>query len=85
MQRELPIQVPWNYAPRVTTPVLMINGRGDFAIPVETAQQPLFDGLGTPPEDKRHVVLDGGHLPQGADMVREILDWLDEYLGPVGG
>jgi serine/threonine protein kinase/predicted esterase len=85
MQHEQPFAVPWNYAPRVTTPVLMINGRGDFAMPVETAQRPLFDQLGTAPEHKRHVVLDGGHLPQGADMVREILDWLDLYLGPVGG
>jgi tRNA A-37 threonylcarbamoyl transferase component Bud32/predicted esterase len=85
MQRELPIQVPWNYAPHVTTPVLMVNGRGDSAMPVETAQRPLFDDLGTAPADKRHVVLDGGHLPRGAEMVREILDWLDTYLGPVGG
>ena len=35
--------------------------------------------------DKRHVVLDGGHIPpRPQDVFKEILDWLDRYLGPVG-
>jgi hypothetical protein len=31
--------------------------------PYDTSQKPFFEFLGTPPEDKRHVVLEGGHLP----------------------
>ncbi len=77
---------PWHYAPRVTAPTLMINGRSDYGLPVATAQRPLFDLLGTPPEDKRHVLLEGGHVPYDSNAVfREALAWLDRYLGPVGG
>ena len=42
--------------------------------------------LGTPPDHKRHVVLTGGHYiigQQRSQVVREVLDWLDRYLGPV--
>lgn len=35
-----------NFASRVKVPVLMINGRYDFEIPLETCQQPLFRWLG---------------------------------------
>jgi len=75
---------PWNYAPRVTAPTLMVNGISDYGLPVDTAQRPMFDLLGTPPEHKRHVLLEGGHLPYDVNtMMREILDWYDLYLGPV--
>jgi hypothetical protein len=40
--------------------------------------------LGTPGKDKRHVVLEPGHVPPHNEMVKETLDWLDRYLGPVG-
>ncbi len=72
-----------NFAPRVHVPVLMINGRYDFGAPLETNQRPLFQLLGTPDKDKRHVVFDSGHVPPWPDVVRETLDWLDRYLGPV--
>lgn len=75
---------PANFAPRVKQPVLMVNGREDFASPYATSQLPLFRLLGTPTSDKRHVVLEGGHIPPQPQLVyREILDWLDKYLGPV--
>ena len=75
---------PVNFAPRVRQPVLMVNGREDFDLPYQTAQVPLFNMLGTPPADKRHVVLEGGHIPPQPQLVyKEILDWLDKYLGPV--
>ena len=66
-----------------TLPVLMLNGRHDPLFPLEL-QQTYFRMLGTPAEHKRHVVYDAGHLswPRG-DFVRENLDWLDHYLGPV--
>ncbi len=71
------------YAPRVTIPTLMLNGRYDFFFPVETHQIPMFELLGTPEEDKRHVVFDSGHSVPRREGIREILDWLDKYLGPV--
>ena len=75
---------PLNFAPRVRVPTLMVAGRSDFLIPVESAQVPLFRLLGVAPEHKRHALFDGGHAPsQLQDVIREILDWFDRYLGPV--
>jgi dienelactone hydrolase len=74
---------PLNFAPRVRMPTLMLNARYDFDLPVETAQQPLFDLLGTPAEHKRHRVFETGHAIPVEDAAREILPWLDRYLGPV--
>jgi hypothetical protein len=62
----------------------MVAGRNDFVRPVATAQEPLFRMLGTPEKDKRLALLEGGHLPPTLnEMIREILDWLDRYQGPV--
>jgi eukaryotic-like serine/threonine-protein kinase len=73
-----------NFAPRVKQPTLMINGRNDFSYPVESAQLPLFRLLGTPEDQKRHALFEGGHLPVHVnDVIREILDWFDCYLGTV--
>jgi eukaryotic-like serine/threonine-protein kinase len=74
---------PANFMPRVTVPVLLVNGRDDFSAP-PAAQQRFYDLLGTPPEHKRLATLDGGHLPTDRlGMIREVLDWLDKYQGPV--
>jgi len=76
---------PVNFTPRVKQPVLMVNGREDFDLPYATAQVPMFRMLGTSAADKRHAVLEGGHIPpRPQDVYKEILDWLDRYLGPVG-
>ena len=72
-----------NYVTRVTVPTLMINGRYDTTHPYETAQKTMLDLLGTSPEHKRLVNYDGGHIPPRNSMIRETLDWLDRYLGPV--
>ena len=75
---------PVNYAPRITMPVLILNGQYDYVFPVETSQTPLFESLGTRAEDKRRVIYEQGHgpLPRG-QFIRETLDWFDNYLGPV--
>jgi len=75
----------WNCAPRVKVPVLMVNGRDDFRFPLESSQIPLFRALGTPEKDKKHVLYDGGHVAivVHPEIMKEILDWLDRYLGPV--
>jgi formylglycine-generating enzyme required for sulfatase activity/cephalosporin-C deacetylase-like acetyl esterase len=78
---------PINFASRAKTPVLMINGRQDFALPLEASQEPMFRLLGAPQTDKRHVVFaDSGHFPNPnrvPEIYKEALDWLDRYLGPV--
>jgi eukaryotic-like serine/threonine-protein kinase len=83
-RRKLPPEVTVvNFAPRVRVPTLMINGRDDFIFPLESSQRQLFDLLGLPETQKRHAVLDGGHLPSRVEIIREVLNWLDKYLGPV--
>ena len=72
-----------SFASRVKVPVLMISGKHDILRPVATFQKPMFDSLGTPDEYKRHAILDGGHSPPRNQLIRETLDWLDQYLGPV--
>lgn len=73
-----------NFVPRATLPVLMLGGRYDFTFPVESSQTPLFNLFGTPPEHKRHVIFeDAGHVPPRLGVIREVLDWMDRYLGPV--
>lgn len=74
---------PFHFAPRVRVPILMANGRDDFIFPLATSQTPLFQLLGTPEKDKRHLVVDGGHAPLDEEIIREMLGWLDRYLGPV--
>jgi pimeloyl-ACP methyl ester carboxylesterase len=75
---------PLNFVSHVTLPVLLVTGRNDFMFPYETVQRPLFESLGPPPEDKRHVVLDSGHAPMPwNEAIREILKWTDRWLGPV--
>jgi eukaryotic-like serine/threonine-protein kinase len=61
----------------------MLNGRHDSTFPLETAAKPMFELLGTPLDRKRHVVADGVHYVPRHTLIRETLDWLDRYLGPV--
>ncbi len=82
-QSTLPEVDPLNFAPRVLQPTLMINGRYDFFFPVETSQLPLFLLLGVPAEHKRQIIAEGGHAPPQDLVVKETIDWLDRYLGPV--
>ncbi len=74
---------PINYVTRVTTPTLMLNGRYDSAFPYETSAKPLFDLLGTPDEHKELKLYDTDHIPPLNESIKEILAWLDRYLGPV--
>jgi dienelactone hydrolase len=74
-----------NFLPRVRVPVLMLNGRYDYTFPVDSSQKPFFRWLGTPERDKRHVVYDAAHdvMVNRTEVVKEVLSWLDQYLGPV--
>jgi eukaryotic-like serine/threonine-protein kinase len=73
-----------NFAPRVTIPVLMLNGRYDFLLPPLACQLPMFQLLGSAEKDKSHVLLDIGHEePPRHLLIRETLNWLERHLGPV--
>ena len=82
-QRSLPEADAINFVGRVRIPVLMLNGRYDHFFQVETSQVPLFRLLGTPEKDKRQVIYETGHAPPRKEVIKESLDWLDRYLGPV--
>ncbi len=81
--RSLPEVDAINFAPRVKVPVLMLNGRYDFFFPPVTSQEPMYRLLGTPKEENRRVLTDTSHELPRPVMVKETLDWLDRYLGPV--
>ena len=83
--RALPIEGDAiDYVPRVTLPVLMLNGAYDYIFPLESKQNPMFELLGTPAEHKRHVVFEAGHTPlPRSQVIQESLAWLDRYLGPI--
>ena len=52
---------------------------------MEDAQNPLFRMLGTPEADKKHVLLETPHdvTEDRPRLMKEVLDWLDKYLGRV--
>jgi pimeloyl-ACP methyl ester carboxylesterase len=72
-----------NFAPRIKIPILMLNGKYDFVFPLETAQKPLFRFLGSPEGRKSHILYDTDHNLPRNEMIKETLNWLDKYLGPV--
>lgn len=83
-ERFRPEAHPATFAPWARTPTVLISGRDDFMMPFELSQRPFFEMLGAAPTDKRHVRLAGGHIPSDRrEIIREVLNWLDERLGPV--
>jgi dienelactone hydrolase/predicted Ser/Thr protein kinase len=74
---------PVSYVRRVKIPALMLNGRYDFTFPFEVQVKPLFDMLGTPPGQKALKVYETAHFIPQNELIKEVLAWLDKYLGPV--
>jgi pimeloyl-ACP methyl ester carboxylesterase len=71
-----------HYLPRVQQPTLLLSGEYDSLFPLRM-QKALFDLLGTPANDKKHVVFPIEHgLPPRSALVTHAVDWLDRYLGP---
>jgi serine/threonine protein kinase len=79
----LPEVHPINYVTRVKTPTLMLNGRYDSWFHYETSIRPLFDLLGAPDEHKELKLYETDHIPPKNEFIKEILAWLDRYLGKV--
>ena len=57
----------------------MLNGDQDHIFPLQTSQRPLFQRLGTPIADKKHVLF----VTQRSQIVQEVVGWLDRYVGRV--
>ena len=49
----------------------------------QCCQTAVFRFLGTPPEHKRRVVYETGHNVPRLELIKETLNWLDKYRGPV--
>ncbi|MDH3206839.1 MAG: protein kinase [Gemmatimonadota bacterium] len=81
--RWVPAVDPLNYVRRVTTPTLFMAGQFDMTFDLERQVRPFHELLGTPDADKRLYVSQGGHGVPRNEMIRETLDWLDRYVGPV--
>jgi len=63
-----------HFAPRAKAPTLMIGGRHDFIMPVETSQMPMLRFWGAPEKDKRLALFDTGHVAwPGPETIKEIL------------
>jgi dienelactone hydrolase len=77
--RSRPEVLVTNYAPRVETPTLMLNGMHDQG--VDATIRPTFELLGT--QEKDLLLFDTDHIPPRAEYIKETLAWLDKYLGPV--
>jgi len=83
MERALPEADQINFLPRVTQPILMLNGKHDMFFPVESSEKPMFGFIGTDAADKKSIIFESGHLVPRADFIKEALNWYDKYLGAV--
>jgi len=85
LEKPLPGMDQVDFAPRLKKPVLMVNGRYDYFFPVEHSQLTLFRMIGTSDNDKRHVLFDTPHNDEvrRSELTKEVLSWLDRYLGKV--
>ena len=72
-----------NYITRVKIPVLMLNGKYDFDYQLEVSVIPMYELLGTPKADKVLKLYNTDHFIPKNELIKEILNWLDKYLGPV--
>jgi dienelactone hydrolase len=72
-----------NFLPRVKQPVLTLNGRYDFVYPLQSSQEPFFRWLGSVKGQKKQLVYETGHFIPMNELTKEMLNWLDQYLGPV--
>jgi serine/threonine protein kinase/formylglycine-generating enzyme required for sulfatase activity/dienelactone hydrolase len=71
-----------NFLPRVKQPALMLNGRYDFFFPVDSNQEPFFRLLGSAKDQKKHLIYETGHTIPRNELIKETLNWLDQYFGP---
>ena len=78
-----PMVDPINYVTRVKIPTLMLNGKFDMIYQYDKVVKPMYDYLGTPEEDKLLITYPTDHFVPKKDLIKETLNWLDRYFGPV--
>jgi predicted esterase len=81
--RSLPEVDTINFISRVKQPALMLNGHYDFFFPVESTQEPFYRLLGSRKDQKKHLLYETGHNIPRNELIKETLNWLDQYMGPV--
>jgi formylglycine-generating enzyme required for sulfatase activity/dienelactone hydrolase len=72
-----------NFITRVKQPTLLLNGHYDFFFPVDSTQLPFFNLLGARKEQKRRVMYETGHNIPRNELIKEVLNWYDLWLGLV--
>jgi serine/threonine protein kinase/formylglycine-generating enzyme required for sulfatase activity/cephalosporin-C deacetylase-like acetyl esterase len=82
-REQAPEADPFNFAPRIKIPMLMLNGRYDFVKRVQEGQSLLYECLGTPPENKFWKIYESDHHAPRLERIKEMTTFLDKYLGPV--
>ena len=81
-EKPLPGANQADFAPRIKAPTLMISGKFDW---IFLGKDALLQLISAPAADKKAVTLDTAHdvSEQRTDLVREVVAWLDRYLGRV--
>jgi serine/threonine protein kinase/dienelactone hydrolase len=81
-EKPLPGTDQADFAPRIKAPALLISGKFDW---IFLGKDALMRMLGSPAADKKAVTFDTAHdvSEQRADLVREVVGWLDKYFGKV--
>ena len=71
-----------DFAPHLKAPTLLISGKFDWIFLGKDAMMRL---LGAPAADKRAVLVETSHdvSEKRSDVVREVVAWLDKYLGKI--
>jgi serine/threonine protein kinase/formylglycine-generating enzyme required for sulfatase activity len=69
-----------NFAPRISGPKLMFQGRYDESAPLQSEAEPLFRLMREP---KRLETFEGGHVPALSVAIPKMTAWFDETLGKV--
>jgi pimeloyl-ACP methyl ester carboxylesterase len=80
--RAIPEANAIHFAPRISAPTLLINGRYDETLSIARDVEPLFFLFRQP---KRLELLDGGHIPPLDAWVPMAREWLARAGTPAGG
>ena len=81
-EKPLPGANQADFAPRIKAPTLLISGKFDW---IFLGKDALLRLIGTPSADKKAITFDTAHdvSEQRSDLIREVLAWLDRYLGKI--
>lgn len=79
-EKQLPGAAQADFAPRIKAPTLLIGGKFDW---VFYGKDALLGLIGAPAADKKVILFDTAHdvSEQRGDLIREVVAWLDRYLG----